>query len=206
MEEYPSRLLQNAVEQFSLLPGVGKRTALRFAMALLKWDKKDGQQFGHAFTDLCSNVRYCKQCFNISDVEICGICSSSRRDESLLCVVEDVRDVMAIESTQQFKGKYHVLGGIISPMDGVGPSDLTIEQLLDRVKENNTKEIIMALSTTMEGDTTNFYIYKRLKDFPIAISTIARGMSFGDELEYTDEVTLGRSIASRVSYESTLSR
>ena len=206
MEEYPSQLLQNAVEQFSQLPGVGKRTALRFAMVLLKWDKKEGEKFGQAFTELSRNVQYCKQCYNISDIEICGICASPRRDESIICVVEDVRDVMAIESTQQFKGKYHVLGGIISPMDGVGPSDLTIEQLVSRVRDQQTVEIIMALSTTMEGDTTNFYIYKRLKDFPVTISTIARGMSFGDELEYTDEVTLGRSIASRVPYETTLSR
>lgn len=206
MEEYPSKLLQNAVEQFSSLPGVGKRTALRFAMALLKWEKADGEKFGKAFTDLCSNVQYCKKCFNISDIEICEICANPRRDDSLICVVEDVRDVMAIESTHQFKGKYHVLGGIISPMDGVGPADLTIEELVRRLNEGEAKEIIMALSTTMEGDTTNFYIYKRLKDFDITLSTIARGMSFGDELEYTDEVTLGRSIASRVPYESTLSR
>lgn len=206
MEDYPSKLLQNAVEQFSALPGVGKRTALRFAMALLKWDKADGQRFGSAFTDLCRNVQYCKKCFNISDSEICAICSNPHRNESLICVVEDVRDVMAIEGTQQFRGKYHVLGGIISPMDGVGPADLTIEELVKRVSEGKVQEIIMALSTTMEGDTTNFYIYKRLKDFNITLSTIARGISFGDELEYTDEVTLGRSIASRVPYESTLSR
>lgn len=206
MEEYPSKLLQNAVEQFSSLPGVGKRTALRYAMAILKWDKQDGRKFGEAFTELCSNIKYCKKCFNISDIELCGICSNIHRDDRLICVVEDVRDVMAIESTQQFRGKYHVLGGIISPMDGIGPADLTIEQLVERVSTGNIKEIIMALSTTMEGDTTNFYIYKKLKDLDVILSTIARGMSFGDELEYTDEVTLGRSITNRVSYESTLSR
>lgn len=179
---------------------------MRFALNLLKWDKEDAERFGRAFIDLCNEVKYCQECFNLSDSEICEICSNPQRNANLLCVVEDIRDVMAIEGTQQYRGKYHVLGGIISPMDGIGPADLKIEELVQRVQNKGISEIILALSTTMEGDTTNFYLYKRLKDLEISISTIARGISFGDELEYADEITLGKSIANRVPYETTLSR
>lgn len=206
MEEYPSRLLQNAVEQFSSLPGVGRRSAMRFALNLLKWDKADAESFGRAFIELCNEIKYCKNCYNISDRDECEICANPHRSDQIICVVEDVRDVMAIEATQQYRGKYHVLGGIISPMDGIGPADLNIEELVERVEKTKTNEIILALSTTMEGDTTNFYLYKKLKDSAASISTIARGISFGDELEYADEITLGRSITNRVPYEGTLSR
>ncbi|MDA9312631.1 recombination mediator RecR [Vicingaceae bacterium] len=206
MEEYPSKLLADAIEQFSSLPGVGKRTAMRLALFLLKQEKEEVNRFGEAFIKLRNNIKYCEKCYNISEEKVCSICTNGLRDESLICVVEDVRDVMAIENTGQYKGQYHVLGGIISPMDGIGPSDIRIEELVDRVSEGKAKEVIMALSTTMEGDTTNFYIFKRLKDFQINISAIARGISVGDELEYADELTLGRSLLNRVPYENTLVR
>lgn len=206
LEEYPSKLLANAIEQFSSLPGVGKRTAMRLALFLLKQEKEEVNRFGDAFIKLRNEIQYCKKCYNISEAEICSICSNPARDESLICVVQDVRDVMAIENTSQYKGLYHVLGGIISPMDGIGPADITIEELVERAADGNIKEIIMALSTTMEGDTTNFYIFKRLKEFEITISAIARGVSVGDELEYADELTLGRSLLNRVPYENTLAR
>lgn len=206
MEEYSSKLLANAIEQFSSLPGVGKRTAMRLALFLLKQDKEEVNRFGEAFIKLRNEIQYCKKCYNISEEETCNICAHPNRDESIICVVEDIRDVMAIENTSQYKGLYHVLGGIISPMDGIGPADITIEELVDRVSSGAIKEVIMALSTTMEGDTTNFYIFKRLKDFNINISAIARGVSIGDELEYADELTLGRSLINRVPYENTLAR
>ncbi len=206
MEEYPSKLLANAVEQFSSLPGIGKRTAMRLALFLLKQENEEVRKFGEAFIKLRSEIKYCKICYNITESEICNICTTPSRDESIICVVQDIRDVMAIENTSQHRGLYHVLGGIISPMDGIGPSDLTIEELVSRISQGNTKEVIMALSTTMEGDTTNFYIFKRLKDFNINISAIARGVSIGDELEYTDELTLGRSLLNRVPYQNTLAR
>jgi recombination protein RecR len=201
---FSSKLISEAVEQFSKLPGVGKKSALRLALHLLKLDKQDVESFGKAFIDLRNNISYCSQCNNISDLEVCEICSNPNREDSVLCVVEDIRDVMAIENTHQFKGKYHVLGGIISPMDGVGPSELNIESLVDKIAKGEVKEVIMALSTTMEGDTTNFYIFKRLKDFDVNMSVIARGISIGDELEYADEVTLGRSIVNRTPYENSL--
>jgi recombination protein RecR len=201
---FTSKLISEAVEQFSKLPGVGKKSALRLALHLLKLDKQDVESFGKAFIDLRNNISYCSQCNNISDLEVCEICSNPNREDSVLCVVEDIRDVMAIENTHQFKGKYHVLGGIISPMDGVGPSELNIESLVDKIAKGEVKEVIMALSTTMEGDTTNFYIFKRLKDFDVNMSVIARGISIGDELEYADEVTLGRSIVNRTPYENSL--
>lgn len=206
MEEYPSRLLANAIEQFSSLPGVGKRTAMRLSLFLLKQEKDEVNRFGDAFIKLRNEIQYCEKCYNISEKIVCSICTSGLRDESIICVVEDVRDVMAIENTGQYKGLYHVLGGIISPMDGIGPSDIRIEELVERVEKGETKEVIMALSTTMEGDTTNFYIFKRLKDFKINVSAIARGVSIGDELEYADELTLGRSLLNRVPYENTLAR
>ncbi len=201
---FPSKLIENAVEQFAKLPGLGRKTALRLTLYLLQMDKEEVSRFGQAFIDLRNNINYCSDCHNISDLEVCEICANPVRDEGLLCVVEDIRDVMAIENTHQFKGKYHVLGGIISPMDGIGPSDLNIESLVQKVQNGAVKEVIMALSTTMEGDTTNFYIFKKLKDTNVKISVIARGISIGDELEYADEVTLGRSILNRTPYENSL--
>ena len=201
---FPSKLIEEAVEQFAKLPGVGRKTALRLALNLLQMDKEEVNRFGEAFINLRNHINYCSECHNISDLDVCEICSNPSRNESLLCVVEDIRDVMAIENTHQFKGKYHVLGGIISPMDGIGPGDLNIESLVAKVAKGNIKEIIMALSTTMEGDTTNFYIFKRLKEYEIKMSVIARGISVGDELEYADEVTLGRSIVNRTPYENSL--
>lgn len=202
---FPSKLIEDAVNEFSKLPGVGKRTALRFVLHLMKQEKGDVEQFGNAFIKLRREIRYCDKCHNISDKPLCEVCANPHRDHSTLCVVEDIRDFMAIENTQQYRGAYHVLGGIISPMDGIGPSELNIETLIKKAESGEVKEIIMALSTTMEGDTTNFYIYKRLKEFNITISTIARGISIGDELEFADEITLGRSIVNRTPYESTLS-
>lgn len=201
---FPSKLIEDAVNEFSGLPGVGKKTALRFVLHLLKQDISEVNRFGNSFIRLRNELKYCKKCHNISDQELCEICGNGNRDHSVVCVVEDVRDVMAIENTQQFKGLYHVLGGIISPMDGIGPTDLNIETLVAKVAAGEIKEVVMALSTTMEGDTTNFYIYKRLKEHSITITTIARGISIGDELEYADEVTLGRSIVNRTPYENSL--
>lgn len=203
---FSSKLLENAVNEFSALPGIGQKTALRLVLHLLNQDNADVERFSNALTTLKSDIRYCELCYNISDHPICQICSSVKRDKSLICVVEDTRDVMAIENTGTYSGVYHVLGGLISPMDGIGPSDLNIEKLVDRVKEGGTKELILAISATMEGDTTIFYLYKKLKDFGIQISTIARGIAFGGELEYVDEITLGRSIATRVPYENSLNK
>ena len=201
---FPSKLIEKAVEQFAKLPGLGRKTALRLTLNLLQMDKEEVNRFGQAFIDLRNHINYCSDCHNISDLEVCEICANPVRDGSLLCVVEDIRDVIAIENTHQFKGKYHVLGGIISPMDGIGPSDLNIESLVQKVQNGAVKEVIMALSTTMEGDTTNFYIFKKLKDTNVKLSVIARGISIGDELEYADEVTLGRSILNRTPYENSL--
>ncbi|MFY9307938.1 MAG: recombination mediator RecR [Bacteroidia bacterium] len=201
---FSSKLIEEAVNEFSKLPGVGKRTALRFVLHLMKQNKTDVEQFSGAFLKLRSELRHCEKCHNVSDKVLCEVCSNSNRDHSTICVVEDIRDFMAIENTQQYRGVYHVLGGIISPMDGVGPGDLNIETLVQKVASGEVKEIIMALSTTMEGDTTNFYIYKRLKEYNLTISTIARGISIGDELEYADEITLGRSIINRTLYENSL--
>ncbi len=201
---FSSKLIENAVNEFSKLPGVGKKTALRYALHLMRQSQSDVERFGSSLVKLKNELKYCKQCHNISDNEICDICANPKRELSLVCVVEDIRDVMAVENTQQYKGVYHVLGGIISPMDGIGPGDLKIESLVDKARTGVINEVIMALSTTMEGETTNFYIYKRLKEFNITISTIARGVAMGDELEYTDEVTLGRSIINRTPYENNL--
>ena len=202
---FSSRLIEEAVLEFSKLPGIGRKTALRFVLYLLKKDKKDVQVFGEAFIRLRNELKYCSLCHNVSDHDICEICANPSRDHSTVCVVEDIRDVMAIENTSQYRGVYHVLGGIISPMDGIGPGDLSIESLVVKANSGELKEVIMALSTTMEGDTTNFYIYKRLKGSSLNITTIARGISIGDELEYADEVTLGRSIVNRTPYENSLS-
>lgn len=201
---FSSKLIEEAVNEFSKLPGVGKRTALRFVLHLMKQNTADVNQFGNAFIKLRNDLRYCEKCHNVSDKPLCDVCTNPHRDQSTVCIVEDIRDVMAIENTQQYRGVYHVLGGIISPMDGIGPSDLTIESLVTKAATGEIKEVIMALSTTMEGDTTNFYIYKRLKDYGISMSTIARGIAIGDELEYADEITLGRSIINRTPYENTL--
>jgi recombination protein RecR len=206
MQNFPSRLLEDAVNEMASLPGIGKKTALRLVLHLLKRESHEVKQFANAFTTLHSEIKYCQSCHNVSDAEICEICSDTRRDGETICVVEDIRDVMALENTQQYRGLYHVLGGIISPMDGIGPSDLEIDSLVNRVAQGNIKEIIMALSATMEGDTTNFYLFRKLKDFPIKVSTLARGVAVGDELEYADEVTLGRSILHRTPFEQTLQR
>jgi len=201
---FPSRIIENAVNEFAKLPGVGRKTALRFVLHMLRQDENQVNLFSESMQKLKKELKFCKNCFNISDNELCEICSSYKRDHTLVCVVEDIRDVMAIENTGQYNGIYHILGGIISPMDGIGPTDLNIEPLIEKAKNNQIKEIIMALSTTMEGDTTNFYLYKKLNTFPVIVSTIARGISLGDQLEYADEVTLGRSITHRTLYETNL--
>ena len=203
---FSSKLLEEAVNAFATLPGIGRKTALRLALHLLNQETEIVDQFGETIVKMRKHIKFCKTCFNISDDVICSICANPRREQTTVCVVEGIRDVMAIENTAQYKGLYHVLGGIISPMDGIGPSDIRIEELVNRVSKGEVKEVIMALSTTMEGDTTNFYIFKRLKEFNINISAIARGVSIGDELEYADELTLGRSLLNRVPYENTLAR
>ncbi|MDA9563187.1 recombination mediator RecR [Flavobacteriales bacterium] len=202
--ELPSKHIQAAVEQMASLPGIGRKTALRLVLHLLNQDSDDVRQFGQAFLELKDNVVFCEVCHNVSDAKLCSVCSSYKREKGTVCVVEDMRNVIAIENTQQYTGVYHVLGGIISPMDGIGPSELNIESLVERVKLGEIKEVIMALSTTIEGDTTNFYIFKRLSEFNLKITTIARGVAIGDDLEYTDEITLGRSILNRMPYDNTL--
>lgn len=201
---FSSKLLESAVNEFAKLPGVGQRTALRLVLHLLNQSDVEVAQFTESLNRLKQEIRFCESCHNISDQPICEICSSHKRDRGLICVVEDTRDVMAIENTAQFQGLYHVLGGLISPMDGIGPSDLSIDDLVERVQKGEVREVVLALSATMEGDTTIFFLYKKLKDFPVQISTIARGIAFGGELEYVDEITLGRSIATRVPYESSI--
>jgi recombination protein RecR len=201
---YSSKLLENVVNEFSKLPGIGRKTALRMALHLLKQDEESVRRFGQAVIRLRSEVMYCRECHNLSDTELCEICSNPRRDRSTVCIVETVRDVMSIENTMQFQGVYHVLGGVISPMDGVGPADLSIDSLERKIAAGTVTEIILALSATMEGDTTNFYIYRKLRHTPVVVSTLARGLSVGDELEYADQVTLGRSIINRLPFESTL--
>jgi recombination protein RecR len=202
--DFSSKLLENAVNEMSQLPGIGKRTALRLVLHMLRQPKEQTQQLAAAIQKMREDIKFCKNCHNISDVELCEICSNPHRDESIICVVEDIRDVMAIENTSSFRGLYHVLNGKISPMDGVGPNDLNIETLVEKVKKDTIKELIFALSSTMEGDTTNFYIYRQIQDYNIVTSTIARGISVGDELEFADEVTLGRSIVNRIPFEASL--
>lgn len=199
-----SKVLQQAVDEFAQLPGVGHKTAFRFVLHLLKKKPEELKKFGNTFLQLQEQVQYCKECFNITHLDTCDICADPSRDRSTICVVEDIRDVVSIENTAQFKGLYHVLGGIISPLDGVGPSDLNIQPLLDRLQSGEVKELIFALSTTMEGDTTNFYLFRQMKPFDVNVSTLARGVSIGGGLEYTDELTLGRSLVNRVPYENTL--
>jgi recombination protein RecR len=198
---YPSRLLEEAVNEFSTLPGIGHKTALRLVLHLLRQDKASLEKFGRTVSRLGSEIRYCRICMNMCDDEICPVCSDSRRDHSVICVVETIKDVMIIENTQQYRGVYHVLGGIISPMDGMGPADLHITALEERMKKGNVRELILALSATMEGDTTNYYIYRKLNSYNPVFSTLARGVSIGDELEYTDEINLGRSIINRIPFE-----
>jgi recombination protein RecR len=202
--EFSSKLLEKAVNEMSQLPGIGKRTALRLVLHMLKQPIEQTNFLAQALVTLRNEVKFCKSCFNISDVEICEICSNNSRNHKIICVVEDVRDVMAIENTNQFKGIYHVLGGKISPIDGIGPSQLNINPLVQKIKLGEIEEVIFALSSTMEGDTTNFYIFKQIKDCNIKTSTIARGISVGDELEYADEITLGRSILHRIPFENSL--
>lgn len=204
--DLPSDLLQKAVEQLNSLPGVGKKTALRFALNLLQREQEEVLQFTQAVQKMRDDIKFCKKCHNISDNETCDICNDRSRDAELICVVEDMRDIIAIENTQQFTGYYHVLGGHISPMDGIGPNDLNISSLIHRVENNEIKEVLLALSATMEGDTTSFYLYRKLGNLDVKLTTIARGVSVGDELEYADEITLGRSIVNRTPYTSTLSR
>ena len=200
-QQYPSQLLEKAVSEFSRLPGIGRKTALRLVLHLLRQPVEDVEQFASAVTRMKQEVKYCRVCHNISDTDVCSICSDHRRDGSIVCVVENIQDVMAIENTQQYHGLYHVLGGIISPMDGIGPSDIEIASLVERVEEGGIQEVILALSSTMEGDTTNFYISRKLEGTGVKLSIIARGISVGDELEYTDEVTLGRSILNRTPFD-----
>lgn len=202
--EFSSKLLEKAVNEMAQLPGIGKRTALRLVLHLLKQPKEQTQFLAESLQTMRNDVRYCRSCHNISDVELCEICSNEKRNHQIVCVVEDIRDVMAIENTGQFKGVYHVLGGKISPIDGVGPSQLNIITLVEKVSLGKVAEVIFALSSTMEGDTTNFYIYRQIQRYEIKTSTIARGISVGDELEYADEITLGRSILNRIPFENTM--
>jgi recombination protein RecR len=198
--EFPSKLLENAVNEFASLPGIGRKTALRLVMHLLRRNAGEVQRFGESMIKLHNEIFYCDTCNNISDTPTCSICSDEEREKSMVCVVENIQDVMAIENTRQFHGIYHVLGGIISPMDGIGPADLKIDNLEEKIKSGHINEVILALSTTMEGDTTNYYIYKRLGKYDIKVTMLARGVAIGDELEYTDEITLGRSILNRTPF------
>ena len=196
-QQYPSQLLERAVGEFSRLPGIGRKTALRLVLHLLRQEPEASESFASAIVRLRNEVRYCKVCHNISDAEVCPICSSPKRDATTICVVENIQDVMAVERTGQYFGLYHVLGGVISPMDGIGPSDLEIDSLVERVRQGGVDEVIFALASTMEGDTTNFYIGRRLEEFPVKVSVLSRGVRVGDELEYTDEITLGRALTDR---------
>jgi len=204
LDRFPSRLLENAVNEFAKLPGIGRKSALRLVLHMLKQEVHEVEIFANSLIQLRSEVKHCRVCHNISDTDVCNICSNPSRNKSFICVVENIKDVMAIENTHQFNGLYHVLGGIISPMDGIGPSDLEVDSLVGRVNEGGIDEIILALSTTMEGDTTNFYLFKKFKNYPVKITTIARGVAIGDELEYADEITLGRSIINRTPFESSI--
>ena len=202
--KYTSRLLEKAVNEFSKLPGIGRKTALRLVLHLLRQDVSESESLAGSLLQLRKEIHHCRICHNISDQEICQVCSNPGRDRSLICVVENIRDVMAIESTQQYTGVYHVLGGILSPMDGIGPANLTVGSLAQRVSAGEAREVILALSATMEGDATNFFIYRKLAEFSVKITTLARGVAVGDELEFTDEITLGRSILNRTLFEESL--
>ena len=201
---FSSKLIENAVNALSTMPGIGKRTALRLVLNLIKKEKSDVYKISDSIKNLIDNINYCSTCYNISEESTCSICSDQKRNKETICVIRDFRDLISIENTQQYHGLYHIIGGVISPMEGVTPSDLNIESLINRVRVNKIKEIILALSTTMEGETTNFFIYKKLTEFNIKITTVSRGVSIGDELEYTDEITLGRSLINRQLFETTL--
>lgn len=204
MDRYPSKLVEQAVEQLSSLPSIGRKTALRLALHLLTRSEAEVKTFAHALSNMRENIIYCSSCYNISDTEVCNICASATRDRATICVVRHVGDVIAIENTGQYRGVYHILGGVISPIDGVGPEDLTIAALEERVREQEVREVILALGTTMEGDTTNFFIYRRLQPYGIKISLLSRGVAIGDEIEYADEVTLGRSLLARTDFEQSI--
>lgn len=201
MQEYPSKLLENVVSELSKLPSVGRRTALRLALSLLKRDERDSKSLGEALINFRSGIKYCRKCHNLCDGELCNVCATPGRDDSMVCVVENVGDVMAIENTAQYHGLYHVLGGIISPMEGIGPNDIEINSLIKRVEEEDIKEVLLALSPNMEGDTTCFFIYRKLAPYNVRVTTIAKGISVGDSLEYADELTLGRSIVNRIDFQ-----
>jgi recombination protein RecR len=198
---FSSSALDQLVNQFAQLPGIGKRSALRFALFMLRQPKEEVLSFANALSDIIEGVKYCKNCHNISDSDICNICNNPKRDHQMVCIVQDIRDVIAIENTMQFNGVYHVLGGLISPLDGIGPENLTVNDLVERIKEQDVKEIILALNSNIEGDTTNFYIARQIKNFELKVSTIARGLAVGDELEYADEITLGRSLMNRIPFQ-----
>ena len=202
--EFSSKLIETAVNEISKLPGIGKRTALRLVLFLLRQPSDQSNDLSKAISEMRSNVSFCNNCHNICDTDLCDICSNPNRDKSVICIVEDIRDVMAIENTSSYKGLYHVLGGKISPLDGIGPNELNITSLIDKIGKGGINEVIFALSSTMEGDTTNFYIYKLIKQYNIITSTIARGISIGDDLEYTDEITLARSITNRIPFETSI--
>lgn len=204
MANYPSKLFEQTVNEFAKLPGIGRKSAVRMVLHLLRENNETADALGSSIVKLRKEIRYCKHCYNITENELCDICGNVKRDKSVICVVEDIRDVIAVENTNQYNGVYHILGGVISPMDGVGPNDLNIKQLLERLVNDECAEVILALPPTMEGDTTNFFLYRKLCDFDVSITTIARGISFGDELEYADEVTLGRSIINRTPYQTEL--
>ncbi len=197
---FPSKLVENAVEQFASLPGIGRKSALRLVLHMLKKDRLTVENFGDAFIKLINEINYCSECFSISDSKLCQICSDLKRDKKTICIVEDIRVMMAIENTMQYKGVYHILGGLISPIDGIGPNDIRVNELINRIHHANISEVIFALSSTMEGDTTNYYLYKKLNDYNIKISSISKGIAVGDELEYTDEITLATAISSRIPY------
>ena len=201
---FPSKLIESAVNEFSRLPGIGKRTALRLVLHLLRQEEGVVNSFGETLIKVKKEIQYCQECHNISDQTICSICSDARRDKTTICIVEDIQDVMAIENTSKYQGVYHILGGVISPMNGIGPDDLNVNSLMDKLSNNNVTEIIFALNTTMEGDTTNFYLYKKISPLNIPVSALARGVAIGDELEYVDDITLGRSIINRTPYENSL--
>ncbi len=206
IEKYPSKLLETAVNEFARLPGIGRKSALRMVLHLLRQNKEAVTSFGQSLIQLRNDIKHCRICHNISDTDICQICVNPARNASVICVVENIRDVMLVENTHQYNGLYHVLGGIISPMDGIGPGELEIGSLIDRAGNADVVEIILALPTTMEGDTTNFYIFRKLKDKPVRVTTLSRGVAVGDDLEYTDEITLGRSLVNRVLYESSVGK
>lgn len=204
IQSFPSKLLENAVDEFAKLPGIGRKTAFRLVLHLLRQPNGDVERFSQAFTTLKNEIKYCKECNSISDTDVCSICSNPHRDKSTICVVESIKDVMSIESTNQYNGLYYVLGAVINPMEGIGPANIKLDGLINKIELGNVKEVIMALSPTLEGDTTNFYIFKKINRFPVTVTVIARGVAFGDDLEYADEITLGRAITNRTKFETSI--